>query len=397
MFKKVGPGVLVAAAFIGPGTVTVCTMAGISFGYTLLWAMLVSLLATLILQEMAARLGIITQRGLADVIRSEVHIPWLRNTISTVILIAIVLGNAAYEAGNIGGARLGLEALFGATLASYYPFAIGLLACALLYFGNYKLLEKTLITLVVLMSLSFIITAFMTKPSLLAILKGLFVPTIPENGILTVIALVGTTVVPYNLFLHASLVSEKWKNKTDLPSARTDTLASLTVGGFVSMAIIITAAPIVGSGVFSVLDLAKGLAPLYGDYATILMGIGLFSAGITSAITAPLAAAYVASSCFGWKEGMQGKRFKIVWICIIAMGVLFLSFDIHPIKIIEMAQVANGILLPVTVVFLIWAVNRTGLMGHYKNNRLQNFLGYGIVVLAVLLGAKSILTVFQLL
>ena len=396
MFKKIGPGVLVAAAFIGPGTVTACTLAGVGFGYALLWAMLLSVISTIVLQEMSARLGIITQKGLADVIKQELKTPWLRIVIIGIILGAIVIGNAAYEAGNIGGATLGLEALFGTEYGSSYPFIIGGLAFLLLYLGSYKTLEKVFVTLVLVMSISFLLTALITKPDIFEIAKALFIPTMPSGSLLTIIALVGTTVVPYNLFLHASLVSEKWKSKGDLKNARRDTYISIALGGMVSMAIIVAAAAIPGESVESVMDLAKGLEPLYGDGAKYFMGIGLFAAGVTSAITAPLAAAYVVNSCFGWKADMQDLRFKSIWIAILALGVFFLSFEINPIEIIKFAQIANGILLPFIAIFLLWIVNRSSVMGKYKNTLLQNVFGILIILLAVFLGVKSIIKVLGL-
>tara|TARA_R110002050_G_scaffold56512_1_gene126956 strand:+ start:43109 stop:44299 length:1191 start_codon:yes stop_codon:yes gene_type:complete len=394
MFKKVGPGVLVAAAFIGPGTITACTLAGATFGYALLWAMLISIIATAVLQEMAARLGIISQRGLADVIKTELKIPWIKYLAIGIILAAIVIGNATYEAGNIGGATLGLEAVLGTEFSSYYPILIGLIAVVLLFFGNYKVLEKALVALVILMSLSFLITAIITKPNFGAIVKGLFIPSVPKNSILTIIALVGTTVVPYNLFLHASLVSEKWKSKNDLKVAKRDTFISITLGGLVSMGIIIAAATIPTKNITNVMDLALGLEPLYGAAAKYFMGIGLFAAGITSAITAPLAAAYVVNSCFGWQATMKDKRFKAVWMLIILLGVITLSFGFKPIEIIKFAQVANGILLPIIAIFLVWIVNRKAVLGSYKNTFFQNMLGVLIIGITLLLGIKSILKVF---
>ena len=393
MFKKIGPGVLVAAAFIGPGTVTACTLAGVGFGFSLLWALLLSIIATVVLQEMSARLGIITQNGLANAIRNELRTPWIRIVFMGVILAAIVVGNAAYEAGNIGGATLGMIALFGEGNTPYYPYVIGVLAFILLYLGNYKTLEKVFVTLVIIMSLSFLLTAMITKPNILEILKGMFVPKIPGDSLLTIIALVGTTVVPYNLFLHASLVSEKWKSKDDLKTARKDTFISIALGGLVSMAVVIAAAAIPGKEVTNVMDLAKGLEPLYGDSARYFMGIGLFAAGITSAITAPLAAAYVTNSCFGWNVGLKDFKFRMVWMIILAIGVVFLSFGIQPIEIIKFAQVANGILLPVIAIFLLWIVNKSSVMGQYKNSIMQNSLGFIIILLAVALGAKSIIKV----
>ena len=396
MFKKVGPGVLIAAAFIGPGTVTACTLAGVGFGYALLWAMLLSIIATVVLQEMSARLGIITQNGLADAIKNELKTPWIRMLLIGIVLVAIVIGNAAYEAGNIGGATLGMNALFGEEYATFYPFVIGGLAFILLYIGSYKAMEKVFVTLVLIMSLSFLLTAIITKPNILEIVKGMFVPSVPDGSILMIIALVGTTVVPYNLFLHASLVSEKWKSKEDLQTARKDTIISIALGGVVSMAIVIAATAIPGKEVANVMDLAKGLEPLYGNSAKYFMGIGLFAAGVTSAITAPLAAAYVASSCFGWNSGLKDLKFRIVWMIILGLGIFFLSFGIKPIEIIKFAQVANGILLPVIAIFLLWIVNKSSVMGKYKNTKTQNILGLVIIVLAVVLGVKSIFEVLGL-
>ncbi|MEB8345284.1 Nramp family divalent metal transporter [Flavobacteriaceae bacterium KMM 6898] len=396
MFKKIGPGVLVAAAFIGPGTIMACTLAGVQFGFTLLWAMLLSIIATIVLQEMSARLGIITQRGLADVIKEQVQIPVFRYLVLGIILGAIVIGNTAYEGGNIGGATLGLEAIFGNEYVSYYPFIVGIIAFLLLYLGNYKMLEKVLVTLVIIMSLSFLLTAIITKPNLMEVFKGMFVPTMPDNSVFTIIALVGTTVVPYNLFLHASLVSEKWKHKEDLKTARKDTFISLAVGGMVSMAIIIAATTIPGGDISSVLDLAKGLEPLYGNAARYFMGIGLFAAGITSAITAPLAAAYVVNSCFGWNAGLKDLKFKLVWMIIIILGVLSLTFGISPIEILKFAQVANGLLLPIIAIFLLWVVNKVAVMGVYKNSTAQNVLAIFIILLVIILGLKSILKVIGL-
>ena len=387
---------MIAAAFIGPGTVTACTLAGVGFGYALLWAMLLSIIATVVLQEMSARLGIITQNDLADAIKNELKTPWIKMLLISIVLAAIVIGNAAYEAGNIGGATLGMDALFGEEYSAFYPFVIGGLAFILLYMGSYKAMEKVFVTLVLIMSFSFLLTAIITKPNILEIIKGMFVPSVPDGSILMIIALVGTTVVPYNLFLHASLVSEKWKSKEDLKTARKDTIISIVLGGMVSMAIVIAATAIPGKEVTNVMDLAKGLEPLYGNSAKYFMGIGLFAAGVTSAITAPLAAAYVASSCFGWNSGMKDLKFRIVWMIILGLGIFFLSFGIKPIEIIKFAQVANGILLPVIAIFLLWIVNKSSVMGKYRNTKMQNILGLVIIVLAVVLGVKSIFEVLGL-
>jgi len=402
-FKNIGPGPLVAAAFIGPGTVTVCTLAGINFGFTLLWAMVLSVIATIVLQEMAARLGIISQKSLSEVIRAQISNPFFKILALILILSAIVIGNAAYEAGNISGSILGLETLFGSqTLVlgsmnlNWFSLLIGVIAFILLYIGNYKVIEKALISLVVLMSLAFLITAIMTKPDLSQVFKGLFVPKFSDDNILTVIALVGTTVVPYNLFLHASLVKEKWKSESDLKYARKDTIIAVVLGGIVSMSIIVSAAAIKSFEVNSAADLAKGLEPLFGNFASVFLSLGLFAAGITSAITAPLAAAYVTSGCLGWSSNLKSKSFRFVWICILLLGVVFSSVGFKSIEIIKFAQVANGFLLPIIAGFLLWIMNKSSILGTYKNSLIQNIMGFVILAVAVFLGMKSILKVFNI-
>ncbi|MUP46945.1 divalent metal cation transporter [Gramella sp. BOM4] len=399
--KNLGPGLLVSAAFIGPGTVTVCSLAGVNFGYSLLWALLISVIACIVLQEMSARLGLISGKGLSDCIRQEIKNPAFR--IFTLILIfsAIVLGNAAYEAGNISGAVLGMEAVFssvnfeiGALQINIWSLMIGGIAFLLLFLGSYKKLEKIFIGLVLLMSISFLLTAVLTKPDISEVLKGL-IPGSFDSGLLTIIALVGTTVVPYNLFLHASLVSEKWSGEKYLGAVRKELIFSLFLGGLVSMSIVICAAASNITSIESAADLAVGLEPLFGSSATIFLAVGLLAAGITSSITAPLAAAYVVQGCLGWKGGMQSKRFRLVWMSIIILGVIFSSLGIKPVEIIQFAQIANGLLLPIIAIFLFWIVNQASVMGANRNNGIQNIIGLTVIALAVFLGLKSIFSVIQ--
>jgi len=401
-FKNIGPGPLVAAAFIGPGTVTLCTLAGVNFGYALLWAMTLSIVATIVLQEMSARLGVVTQKGLSELLRSEIKHPLLRSIIIILILAAIVIGNAAYEAGNISGGALGVKTLFGVPelhllniSIDVWPVVIGIVAFLILYIGNYKFIERILVGLVLLMSLAFLITAIMTQPSISDILKGMFIPQFPENSILTIIGLIGTTVVPYNIFLHASLAKTKWTSKEDLHYAQKDTFIAVILGGVVSMCIIISASAVPFQDISNAADLALGLQPLFGDYAKYFLAIGLFAAGITSAITAPLAAAYVTSGCLGWQNNLRSKSFRLVWICILILGVLFSSIGFKSIEIIKFAQVANGLLLPIIAGILIWIMNKSNILGRYKNSKLQNILGALILIVTIFLSAKTMLSVFN--
>lgn len=401
--NNIGPGPLVAAAFIGPGTVTVCTLAGVNFGFALLWAMVLSILATIVLQEMAARVGIVSQKGLSEIIRSELKNPIIRGFAIVLILSAIVIGNAAYEAGNISGGALGMQTLLGNPIfeignlkLNIMSLIIGLIAFILLYIGNYKILEKALVFLVILMSLAFLTTAIITKPNLIEIIKNIVVPKFPDGSILTIIGLIGTTVVPYNLFLHASLAKTKWKDKSDLGFARKDTVIAVVLGGIVSMCIIISASAIPSQNISNAADLAKGLEPLFGVNAKYFLSIGLFAAGITSAITAPLAAAFVASGCLGWNSNFKSKRFRAVWVFILGIGVVFSTVGFKSIEIIKFAQVANGLLLPIIAGFLLWIMNKSSVLGSYKNSKFQNIVGLVILVTTIFLGVKGVLSVFKL-
>lgn len=400
--KNIGPGTLVAAAFIGPGTVTICTLAGVTHGFTLLWAMVLSVFATIVLQEMAARLGLVHGKGLAETVKNEIKSTGLRILAIVLILSAILIGNAAYEAGNISGGILGLETIFNPLILNMggidfnlFSLIIGICAFGLLYIGNYRVIERFLVVLVLFMSISFLITAIVTLPGISAILKGIFIPHVPEEGWLMVIALVGTTVVPYNLFLHASLVQEKWKGVEHLRAARKDTIVSIFLGGIISMAIIIAAASIPQMEIKNASQLAMGLEPLYGSYAKYFLSLGLFAAGITSAITAPLAAAYVARGCFGWEKDMKSAKFRFVWMLVLGVGVVISSVGWSPIEIIRFAQVANGLLLPIIAVFLFWVTNKESVLGKYKNSITQNILGIFIILTSVLLGLRSLEKVFD--
>lgn len=400
--KNIGPGPLVAAAFIGPGTVTLCTLVGVAFGFQLLWAIILSIGAAIVLQGMAVRIGIIGRKSIIGVIREEIELPWARNFVLILIFGAIMIGNTAYEAGNISGAALGLETLIGSFSfessvlnLKLYPILIGLIAATLLWIGKYKILERSLIFFVVIMSLSFLVTAVATRPSLAQIFSGLFRFSTPESSLLSIIGLVGTTIVPYNLFLHTELVREKWSSKADLPFAIKDLLIALTLGGLISMSIIITAAGVEATTINNAADLALGLAPIFGEGAKYLLSIGLFAAGITSSITAPLGAAYVVCGCFGWSTDLTSRSFRRSWAIVILFGMLLASTGLKLILIIQFAQIANGILLPIIAAILLWIMNKASWLGKSKNNWHQNLFGLLIVIISLFLSVRTLGSVFQ--
>ncbi|MEQ9286538.1 MAG: Nramp family divalent metal transporter [Cyclobacteriaceae bacterium] len=396
-FKNIGPATLVTAAFIGPGTVTLCTVAGTQFGYSLLWAMLFSILATIVLQEMAARIGLVSGKGLAAYIRDEVGHPITKLLALGLIVSAIAIGNLAYEAGNITGAMLGIKIFYveGRTLSpestvNFINLFIGALAFLFLLGGSYKTLQKILLVAVVLMSLSFLMTALVTRPSLIEVFQGLLLPSVSSDNLLMVVSLIGTTIVPYNLFLHSSLVKQKWTDTSRLKEVQSDTVTAVAVGGIVSLSIIVCAARLQGMDVKNATDLALALEPLFGNFSKYFLAVGLFSAGLSSAITAPFAAAIVVGECFGWPPDFKSWRFRFVWMFILLAGTIFSTFGIEPVALIKFAQIINGLLLPIATGLVLWAMNNTRSMKGFRNSPFQNIIGVTVFVITLFLGSKSI-------
>lgn len=393
--KYFGPSTLIAAAFIGPGTVTTCTLAGVQTGYSLLWALAFSILATIIFQEMSARLGWVTQSGLGEAITTTLDRGFIKYFAILLVTSAILIGNAAYEAGNLSGGILGIELLLGPQ--NYWAIVLGLLCFMLLAFGKYQLVEKLLIGLVITMSLCFAITAILVKPNIGEILAG-FIPQNPKKDLLLILALLGTTVVPYNLFLHASTISKKWSSEASLKSIRAENRVSILMGGLISMLIVITSGTFQGglTEVKSAQDLAVQLEPLLGNAAKYCMGIGLMAAGISSALTAPLAAAYAAQGLFGWSKSENDWRFKMVWAIILGLGVLIATIGAKPIQVIKFAQIANAALLPLVVVFLIYVSNSKNLLKEYTNNKVQNVIAIGLLLITIIPTVKLLNNIFQI-
>jgi NRAMP (natural resistance-associated macrophage protein)-like metal ion transporter len=388
-----GPGAMVAAAFIGPGTVTTATLAGGNFGFTLLWAVAFSVIATLVLQEMTCRLGVVGQMGLGDAIVQKTQSRGLYIPAAALVICAIFIGNAAYEAGNITGAAVGLPK-FSVMDINLWGVFIGAVAFLLLASGKFRLIEHVLVGLVVCMALVFVGTAVVVAPPFLEILKGLITPTLPEYGILVIIGLIGTTVVPYNLFLHAATLKRHAADGVTLAEARRDITISVLGGGLITLCIVITAAAALhGSGapVVSLNDLAPTLQPLLGDSSSTFLAIGFLAAGLSSAITAPLAAAYAVTEIVQLRPELKNRVFRWTWQSVIIAGVLFASLSLKPLQLILLAQIANGALLPVIALFILWVSNDKTLLREHSNNRIQNLLGCAVVGITLVLGLRSIL------
>lgn len=386
-------GFIIAAAFIGPGTVTTASVAGANYGMHLGWALLFSIIATMVLQDMAARLGLATKAGLAESIRHQLKQPAVRWLALILIACAIGVGNAAYESGNITGAAIGLTNLLDLGVG-IWALIIGVIAAVLLTSGHYKLVESALVSLVGLMAVVFVVTFFVASPDWHTWLAQLFSPQLSTDTITTTLALIGTTIVPYNLFLHASLVADAANstNPNDIHRQRKQSAIAIGLGGMITLVIMSTAMMsfFQHATTLDAANLAAQLTPLLGENAKYLFGVGLFAAGLTSAVTAPMATAYALCGVMNRPAKLDQPLFKGICLVVIGLGVAFASLGIKPLMAIVFAQAANGLLLPIIALFLIVVMNRSKALGELKNGWFSNVAGCAVVLLVTGLSAYKL-------
>jgi Mn2+/Fe2+ NRAMP family transporter len=444
-YLNFGPALLVTAAFIGPGTVTAASIAGADYGFSLIWAVAFSVLATIVLQEMTARLGIISGKGLANAIKESIQQPIGRTLALTLILGAILFGNSAYQTGNLVGATAGLSELH--LLATKNPvkttdtkstsrdessldtdsnptpapsptwiknggvILFAIVALGFIWIGRLDLVSFLMTGLVSVMSIMFVYTAIRVGPDWAKVVQGL-IPSVPPaedrpKMILFIIGLIGTTVVPYNLFLHASSAAEKWHDPHDdengqrktLRSSYLDTVFSVLIGGVVTASILITMAVAFDGSETKLLKLAQvgqQLQETSGTPARILFAIGLCAAGLSSAIAAPIAAAYATAGCFQWPAKLSDPRLKLVATSVVLVGVGFGTLSSgSPEEIIIIAQVANGLLLPLVAIFLLYVANQQKLLGKFRNGIVGNVFAGTVILITLALASRQFISVFN--
>ena len=372
---------IISAAFIGPGTVTTAAKAGSAFRFELLWALSFSIAAAIILQEAAARITIASGKSLGQIIA-------LRNAgkerhLGVLLFIAVALGCAAYEAGNILGAVAGLR-LLTSLPAPFLSLCVAVPAALLLWNGRHALIARVMGAVVFLMGFAFIYTALSSKAPAGELLLGAFLPAVPEGALLLVVGLIGTTIVPYNLFLASGIGQGQ-----SVQQMRMGLAPAILIGGIISMAILVAGSGVAGE--FSYESLGAALGRQLGAAGPVLFGFGLFAAGATSSITAPLAAAITAKSLLEHSKSWRPGYFRLAWATVLGIGLVFGLLNVRPIPAIILAQAANGILLPFVTGFLMLAVNdRRLLPAAYANGVLSNALLLIVFGVTCLLGLQNI-------
>ena len=393
---------VVSAAFIGPGTVTTVTKAGAYFHYDLMWTILFSIFACYILQEASVRVTIYSGMNLGKAISVYFANSKGRGVILFLITMAIILGSAAYETGNILGSVEGLHFVFGHVNKIYFVILIGFFAFLAFSMRSIRSIAQWMGAFVFLMGIAFLTTAIFVNPDYSAILKGSLVPKIPDvpgAGIL-ILGIIGTTVVPYDLFLGSGIVDKSHTMK----DARIGLAVAIVMGGIITMSIMAVGSAItegmtdkaIANMDFS-FDLIKNilyLNALIGETAVYIFGFGMFAAGFTSAITAPLASAITAKSIFAKEDDKKWANnsfyYYLITIGILSVGLFFGLIQIKPIPAIIAAQAFNGLILPFISIFLIIIINDPRVMKGRINSWKSNILMITVVWLTTVIGLLNI-------
>lgn len=390
--KNMGPAAIITSAFIGPGTVTTATLAGVNFGYALLWAVVFSGLALIILMEMSARVTLASGMNLVDA--AEVVAPenklwkWVVRVVFFVTVAAVCF---AFQAGNEIGAANGLADIFGLPLPAA-ALIIGALALATTWLGSYKALELIMQLFVSFMGILFVITMLTIRPDWGAVLHGSVVPSLPEGSTVTALALIGTTLIGINLILHSISCQEKYHSKEDLGDARFDIGVNILIGVVITLSIVISSTVALyqsGVEVNSPLIFSKSLEPVLGSWARIVGDLGLTAAGLSSAIAVSYTIRAIYSQLFHWKGGSTSMPAKILGTIVVVFGTAFAMFAKTPVQIIVIAQTVSGFSLPFISIILLVVANNKRIMGDLKNKLFSNIVGILAVLLTLGLGLRN--------
>jgi NRAMP (natural resistance-associated macrophage protein)-like metal ion transporter len=396
-FAILGPGIITGSVDNDAGGITTYSVAGATYGYGLIWTLVPSLLVLLVVQEMTARMGIVTGKGLSDLIRENVGIK-----ITFFIFICLLVSNIGNTTTEFAGVAGSME-IFGVSKYISVPVA-AVLVWLLVVKGTYKIAERIFLIFSASL-LTYVVSALMSKPDWSAIGSAVIRPRMEMStmGLAMVIGLVGTTIAPWMQFYMQSSVVEKGLQMKNYRYTLIDIVAgcivTIVVAFFIMVACGATLYP-EGIVINEAKDAAMALRPLAGEIASHVFAFGLFIASIFAATILPLATAYYISEAFGFEAGIDmkwddAKEFYTLYTGILVLSALIILIPGAPlIKISLWSQVLNGILLPVVLVSMILLVNNRKIMGNYVNKPWQNMIGWSAVVLLTGLSITLVLMPF---
>jgi NRAMP (natural resistance-associated macrophage protein)-like metal ion transporter len=379
----VGPGIITANVDNDAGGITTYSLAGATYGYRLLWTIIPVALALFVVQEMSSRLGVVTGKGLADLMREQFGVK-----ATFYLMVALLVINWGNTMAEFAGLAAALQIVHVPRLVSVPIGAV--FVWWLVTWGTYRAVEKVFL-LASAFYVSYVISGIMAKPDWGVVLVSTVTPTFDTNlpFVVMVIGIVGTTIAPWMQFYQQAAVVEKGIPTRNLREARLDVAVGSLMAVLVVWFIVIACGATLhraGIPITTAADAAQALEPLAGRYAALLFGFGLFNASLFAAAILPLSTAYSVCEGMGWERGIDKKLQEAPWFygiytALIALGAgAILVPGVPLLKVLYLSQVANGILLPAILVFMLVLVNRRDLMGEHVNSKTFNTVAWVLVV-----------------
>jgi Mn2+/Fe2+ NRAMP family transporter len=378
-----GPGIITGFAGNDAGGVATYTAVGAHYGFQMLWLLLLSTAGLLVIQEMCARMGAVTGKGLSDLIRERFGVRW-----TIVAMLALLVANGSNIVAEYAGIAAALE-LFHVERIVSVPIA-AVLIWVLVVFFSYRIVERALFVLV-LAYVAYPITAFLVGPPWGEVVRGTVIPTIPteQAALIAALALVGTTITPYMQFYIQASVVDKGIDKEQYRFERLDVLLGAMLTGLNGFFMIVVAAAVLhpaGIRVDSAADAAQALGPLAGEQAQLLFGVGLFGASLLAATVMPLSTSYAICEAFGWESGIS-KNFReapvfmgLFTLLVVVGALIVLSPGVPLIPLILVSQNVNGLLLPIVLIFILKLAGDRRIMGDHANGRVSQVVGIGTAI-----------------
>jgi Mn2+/Fe2+ NRAMP family transporter len=392
-----GPGIITANVDNDAGGITTYSLAGSQFGYSLLWTFIPMIIALAVIQEMGVRMGIVSGKGLADLIREKVGI-----RLTFLMMIVLLLANFGNVLAEFSGIAVS-AGIFNVPRFIALPLA-AFFVWLLVVKGTYKSVEKVFLFASALY-LSYIVAGYLAHPNWGLALKSALIPQISLTPayIAMVIGVVGTTIAPWMMFYIQSSVVEKGISLKNLKYSKIDAVFGAIVVNVVAFFIVLACAATInanGIPVNNVADVSKALVPLAGQYASILFAFGFLNASLFAASILPLSTAYYFCESLGFEAGVsKGFReapvFHGLYLGLIILAVIIIMIPSVPLlNILYLSQVANGILLPFILIFMLLIVNDKNIMGEYVNSRFLNYIAIATVVIVNMLTISLVITSF---
>jgi Mn2+/Fe2+ NRAMP family transporter len=397
LLAVIGPGIITANVDNDAGGITTYSVSGARYGYALLWMMPLVLIALIIVQEMSARLGVVTGKGLADLIRERMGV-----RVTTVILVLLLFVNLANTVSEFAGVAASME-IFGVSKYISVPIA-AVLVWFLIVKGNYKVIERVFLVASAIY-LAYIASGVIANPDWAEVGHAFASPTFHlDVGYVTIfVTIIGTTIAPWMQFYQQSSIVDKGIQVKDYVYERIDvivgSLFAVIVATFITLA---CASTIYKSGLHieSAKDAAMALRPLAGKYASTLFALGLLNASLFSAAILPLSTSYTVCEAFGWENSVSrdlrdAPIFFGIFTALIILGAAIILLPIQSlINAMLISQTFNGVLLPVILIAMLVLINDKRLMGRFKNGRLFNILAWIISIVLIILATILIVVTF---